>query len=69
MEEAGIAVKLDDPVWLDEEGNETEKDKAFGRWATHHLVHPDYVIFVDEVSCNTSQEGDGHIGRELLIVE
>jgi len=63
MEEAGIAVKLDDPVWLDKEGNETEKDKVLSRQATHCLIHPDYVIFIDEVGCNTSQAGDRHIGK------
>ena len=70
MEEAGVAEKLDDSVWLDEEGNDTEKNKALGRQATHYLIHPDCVIFIDEVSCcNMSQEGDRHVGSELLTVE
>ena len=62
MVEAGVAVKLDEPMWVDKEGVETTKDNSFGRKVTHQLIHPDYVLFVDEVGCNTSQEGDGARG-------
>ena len=68
MVEAGVAVKLNEPIWVDKEGNETTKENAFGQKATHQLIHPDYVIFVDEVGCNTSQEGDGSRGGEKKIV-
>jgi hypothetical protein len=46
----------------------TEKENAFGQQATRLLIHPEYVIFVDEVGCNTSQEGDGARGGKKKIV-
>jgi len=36
---------------------------------THHMLYPSYCIFVNEVGCNTDQEGDSHIGGELKIAE
>jgi hypothetical protein len=65
---AGVAKKLDFPIWVNCKGIETHELDAFGRMATHTLCHPDYVIFVDEVGCNTSQEGDGAHGGERKIV-
>jgi hypothetical protein len=59
MVEAGVAVKLVEPMWEDREGREMTKENAFGKKATHQLMHPVYVLFVDEVGCNTTQEGDG----------
>ena len=38
MEKAGAARKLDEPMWVDKEGNETEENKAFGRKATYHFM-------------------------------
>jgi hypothetical protein len=70
MVEAGVAKKLDEPIWVNNEGIETDEKDAFGRKATHALCHPDYVVFVDEVGCNTSQEGDGaHGGKKRLLEE
>jgi len=64
-----VAEKLNEPMWLDENGNEVyEEQAAFGHKATHPMVYPSYYIFVDEVGCNMDQEGDGHIAGELKIV-
>jgi hypothetical protein len=68
MEHAGVAQKLPEPMWVDEKQQITEEANAFGRKATHLLIRPDYVVFVDEVGCNTSQEGDGARGGEKKIV-
>jgi hypothetical protein len=65
---AGVARKLDFPIWVKHHGIETSEADAFGRMATHTLCRPDNVIFVDEVGCNTSQEGDGAHGGERKIV-
>jgi hypothetical protein len=67
MEKAGVARKLDEPIWVDKEGNETEESKAHGRRATHVLTRPDMVIFVDDVGGDTSQEGDGAIGGQKRL--
>jgi hypothetical protein len=68
MEKAGVAEKLSEPMWVDEKQLITEKENAFGQQATHLLIHPENVIFVDEVGCNTSQKGDGARGGEKKIV-
>ena len=69
MVDAGVAKKLEEPMWVDMEGNATDEENAFGKKkATHTLTRPDMVIFVDEVGCNTSQEGDGHVGGQKKIV-
>jgi hypothetical protein len=56
MVEACVAKKLDEPIWVKNEDIETDEKDGFGRMATHALCHPDYVVFVDEVGCNTNQE-------------
>jgi hypothetical protein len=68
MVKAGVAEKVVEPKWVDETQQLTNKENAFGQKATHLLLCPDYVVFVDEVGCNTSQEGDGARGREKNIV-
>ena len=68
MEKAGVAKRLEEPMWADKEGNETEESKAHERKVTHVLTRPVMVIFVDEVGGNTSQEGDGAIGGQKKIV-
>jgi hypothetical protein len=68
MVKAGVVEKLVEPMWVDEMQQLTNKENAFGRKATHLLLCPHYVVFVDEVGCNTSQEGDGARGREKKIV-
>jgi hypothetical protein len=64
METVGIAVRLPDATWVNKNQEETTKDLAFGRKATHLLTRPDCVVLVDEVGSNTSQEGDGALGGE-----
>lgn len=64
METAGVAVRLAEEIWVNKDQEETTEELAFGRKATHILTRPDYVIFVDEVGSNTSQEGDGALGGE-----
>jgi hypothetical protein len=68
MVEAGVK-KLDEPIWVNNEGIETDMKNSFGRMATHALCHPGYVVFVDEVGCNTGQEGDGAHGGEKKKLE
>ena len=70
LQAAHVAEKFNEPRWLDENGDEAlDQQSAFRCKATHHMVFPSNCMFVDEVGCNTDQEGDGHIGGELKIVE
>jgi hypothetical protein len=59
---AGVATELAEPIWVNKEQEETSEEEAFGRKVTHLLTRPDYVVFVDEVGSNLSQEGDGAVG-------
>jgi hypothetical protein len=68
MEIAGVATGLAAPVWVNKDQEETSEEEAFGRRITHLLTRPDYVVFVDEVGSNLSQEGDGAVGGERKIV-
>jgi hypothetical protein len=68
MEKAGVAEKLSEPMWVDEKQQIVEEENASGQKATHLVMHPKYIVFVDEVGCNTSQEGDGARGGEKKIV-
>ena len=70
MVEAGVAKKLDKPKWVDVDGNEGEEAQTFRkRKATHTLTRPNMVVFVDEVACNTSQVGDGHVGGQKKLFQ
>ena len=69
MVHAGVAVKLEQPVWMDKHGVECEENEAYGRKVTHVITHPEYCVVGDEVGGNTNQKGDGHIGGEKVLVE
>ena len=57
MESAGVELNSDEPSWMNKKG-ETVKDdsEAFGLNCTHKLIHPEYVLFVDEVGSNTNKK-------------
>ena len=44
-----------------------DESDAFGCIVTHDIIHPDYIIVVDEVGGNTSQKSDGYVGGELMF--
>ena len=67
--DAGVAKERELLVWMNRFGNEVEEKDAFGCKVTHDILHPDYIICMDEVGGNTSQKGDGHIGGELMLCE
>ena len=69
MCDAGVAEKLDSPVWMDRDGKECQPIEVFGCKVTHRIKHPDMCIVGDEVGGNTSQKGDGHIGAENYLHE
>jgi hypothetical protein len=71
MIEAGVAVSLPVPVWMDEYGNEVsedDKENAFGCKVRTELTRPDMCIVMDETGCNLSQKSDGNIGGKKFIV-
>ncbi len=44
--------------------------EMFGRETKYLLTKPEYILFVDEVSCNTSQKNDddGNFGGEKFVI-
>ena len=69
MEDAGVAKRLPEPVWMDREGEIVGEEHAFGCKVTHRIIHPEMVIVFDELGGNISQKGDGHVGGQLLLCE
>ena len=49
MVHAGIAKKLEVPIWMDRYGNECSQDEALGCKVTHHITRPDMCVMGDEV--------------------
>jgi len=67
---SNVAIKLDDPVWLNKENKIVQcKEEAFGRQTPYYITHPEYLVFIDEVGDNTSQKNDGNAGGEKFIVD
>ena len=65
--DCGIAEKID-PIWVDKEGKEVvSEEDAYGCKCTIRIIHPDYMLCVDEVGSNIDMTGDGHAGGELYI--
>ena len=70
MESAGVAIRLDKPKWMNEKGEVvSDQFKAIGLECTHKLIHPEYVLFADEVGCNTNQKDDGNYGGEKRLTK
>jgi len=65
--ESGLAVKHSEPVWRNKEGEVVEKEQAVGLQSEYELIHPEWLVFVDEVGSNTSQTKDGHVGGETYL--
>jgi hypothetical protein len=56
---AGIAYKHEEPLWRNADGEVAESDEeSFGLKGNFELIHPDMLIFVDELGCNTNQKQD-----------
>jgi hypothetical protein len=68
MVRAGIASKLDTPVYKNAIGEIVEDPKqALGLICEYELLHPDHLIFFDETGCNTNQKKDGHNGGQKFV--
>lgn len=53
--EGGLAEVLDEPVWMDEEGEVVDKEsKALGMKVMHCLLHPDRMLMADKMGNNTN---------------
>ena len=66
---AGLAVKLDEPVWMDRDDNTCTEEEAFGCKVYHKILRPDLCFCGDEVGGNISMKGDGYVGGEKVLTE
>jgi hypothetical protein len=54
MVRAGVAKKLPEAVWFDEDGNIVlNEEEAFREKSQYVLEHPEYCVYVDETGSNT----------------
>jgi hypothetical protein len=59
---SGLAVKHTEPVWQNETSDVVPcKKDAFGLKSAYELIHPEWLVFVDEVGSNMSQAKDGAV--------
>jgi hypothetical protein len=70
MVQSRVAIELEEEVMVRLDGTITldEKEKA-GRKTKYILTRPEFVFFVDEVGCNTSQKSDGNNGGQKFLVQ
>jgi hypothetical protein len=54
-----LAVKHDDAVWQNAAGDVIPENESLGCQSAYELIHPEWLVFVDEVGSNTSQTKDG----------
>ena len=70
MVKSNVAIQIPNTVLVKLDGNITEnKQESIGRETNFLLTRLDYVFFVDEVGCNTSQKSDGNVGSQKFVVE
>ena len=70
MNMAGVAEKLSEPEWQNQSGQKVScESEATGEKVEYRILHPDYILHVDEVGNNTCQRDDGHKGGQKYLVE
>jgi hypothetical protein len=59
MVEAGVAIKLEEELMMDRNGNITlEPSQQFGRKKRYKLTKPDGCLYVNETWCNTDMKDE-----------
>lgn len=70
MVKGRVAVELEEEVMVRSDGTiTTNNGEQAGRKTKYILTRPEFVFFVDEVGCNTSQKNDGNNGGQKFIVQ
>lgn len=70
MVHAKVAVKLDDYVCYDKNGDEINEENpgtVFGRPTKYKITNPERILFVDECGSNTNQKSDGQVGGQKFV--
>jgi len=66
---AGVATLLDEPVWMNTNGDVVKEEDTCRCKVTIDITKLEICIVADEVGGNTSQEGDGLVGGELMLTK
>ena len=70
MHMAGVAEKLGVPEWQNEScQNLSYESEATGEEVKYRILHPNYILHVNEVGNHTCQFDDGHKDGQKYIVE
>jgi hypothetical protein len=65
---SGLAVKHETSYCRNDGGEIVElENDAFGCQSSYELIHPDWLVFVDDVGNNTSQAKDGNVGGQTFL--
>jgi hypothetical protein len=60
---------LDHAVWRDINNNGVHTEaEAYGQNTRYSVLHPETLVFLDEVCENISQKGDGNVSRQKFMV-
>jgi hypothetical protein len=69
MVDAGIAFQLDEDIMYDKHGEKTTNiDESYGHATKYKIIHPEYLLFVDETGCNTNMKENGLAGGQLFVL-
>jgi hypothetical protein len=69
MIDAKVTVRLPEPVWFNFNSDIVEnEEESVGLKTDIHIIHLDWIVFVDETGVNTNQKDDGNLGGKLFIV-
>jgi len=71
MVQSGVAIKQNKEVVVDRDGKVVQRseDLAFEKKNKYLLLHPDLVLFIDEVGDNMSHKNDGNVGSQKFLVQ
>ena len=69
MVESKVAIELPEKVSFDRDQKITQStEEQYWLPSKYQVVHPNYMIFVDETGKNTNMKSNGKIGGEQFIV-
>jgi hypothetical protein len=66
MIEAKVTVWLPEPVWFNFNGDIVENEAdSIGLKLDIHIIHPEWIVFVNKTGVNTNQKDDGKLAAPL----
>ena len=64
MEDAGVAIELQTPIFTDIDGNPVDEAKQFGMKQKIKITTPEWILFADESGFSTAQKKAVHGKRD-----